>query len=174
MHKEFNLLATTSRGYETYARSELNFLFGMIGDAAPAIERTGISGLIAIKTNIDAFEVIRRFRAILRQRPYEFRFTLRIMPIEKVVRTDLGLIQQAVVELGSKIGENETFRVTVEKRFTATHAKDIIEKVAANIKRNVNLSRPDKVVLIEIVGGLTGVSVIKPEDVLSVLKEKLL
>ena len=146
----------------------------MIGDTAPAIERTGISGLIAAKTNLDAIEVIRQFRAILRQRPYEFRFTLRIIPIEKVVQTDLDLIQQAVVELGFKIGENETFRVTVEKRFTTTHTQDIIEKVAANIKRNVNLARPDKVVLIEIIGGLTGVSVIKPEDVLSVLKEKLL
>jgi len=64
--------------------------------------------------------------------------------------------------------------VTVEKRFTTTHTKDIVEKVAGNIKRKVNLTAPDKVVLIEVVGGLTGVSVIKPEDILSVLKEKLL
>jgi len=174
MHKEFNLLASTSRGYETYARSELRFLFEKIGDTATAIERTGISGLIAAKTNMDVIEVIRQFRAILRQSPYEFRFILRIIPIERVVRTDLELIQQAVLELVSKIDENETFRVTVEKRFTATHTKDIIEKVATKIKRNVNLTRPDKVVLIEVVGGLTGVSVIKPDDILSVLKEKLL
>jgi tRNA acetyltransferase TAN1 len=174
MHKEFNLLASTSRGYETYACSELRFLFEKIGDTAPAITRTGISGLIAVKTDIGAIDVIRQFRAILLQRPYEFRFLLRIIPIEKVVPTDLDLIRQTVVDLSSKIGENETFRVTVEKRFTATHTKDIIGKVAANIKRKVNLTAPDKVVLIEVVGGLTGVSVIKPEDVLSVLKEKLL
>jgi tRNA acetyltransferase TAN1 len=110
----------------------------------------------------------------MRQRPYEFRFTLRIIPIEKVIQTDLEQIQTAVAELSSKIEENETFRITVEKRFTTTHTKDIIEKAAANIKRKVNLTKPDKIVLIEVLGGLTGVSVIKPEDVLSVLKEKLL
>lgn len=174
MHREFNLLATTSRGYESYARSELRFLFEKIGDASPIIERTGISGLIAVKTNVDALEVIRQFRAILHQRPYEFRFILRIIPIEKVVHTDLEQIQQAVTEFSPKIGENETFRVTVEKRLTTTHTKDIIEKVAANVKRKVNLTRPDKIILIEVLGGLTGVSVVKPEDILSVLKEKLL
>jgi tRNA acetyltransferase TAN1 len=174
MHKDFNLLATTSRGYESHAISELRFLFEKIGDNTASIERTGISGLIAIKTRIDAFEVIRQFRVILHQRPYEFRFTLRVVPVEKVVPTDLDQIQQIVDELGSKINENETFRVTVEKRFTKAHSKDIIEKLATNIKRKVDLTSPDKVILIEVVGGLTGVSIINPDDVLSVLKEKLL
>ena len=174
MLKEFNLLASTSRGYEKYARSELRFLFERIGDTSPAIERTGVSGLIAVKTNIDAIEAVRRFRTLLQQSPYEFRFILRIIPIEKVVQTDMDLIQQTVTELCSKIEENETFRVTVEKRFTTTHSKEIIEKVAANIKRKVNLTNPDKIILIEILGGFTGVSILKPEDILSVQKEKLL
>jgi tRNA acetyltransferase TAN1 len=174
MLKEFNILATTSRGYEKYARSELRFLFEKIGDASPAIERTGVSGLIAVKTNMDTIEAIRRLRALLQQSPYEFRFTLRIIPIEKIVPTELEMIQQAVTELSSKIDENETFRVTVEKRFTTTHTKEIIEKVAASIKRKVNLTNPDKIVLIEIVGGLSGVSVLNPQDIVSVQKEKLL
>jgi tRNA acetyltransferase TAN1 len=174
MLKEFNILASTSRGFERYARSELRFLFEKIGDSSPAIERTGVSGLIAVKTSMDAIEAIRRFRTLLRQSPYEFRFTLRIIPIEKVVHTDLETIQQAVEELISKIGENETFRVTVEKRFTSTHSKEIIEKVAASVKRKVNLAKPDKVILIEVVGGFTGVSVLNPEEILSVQKEKLL
>jgi len=62
----------------------------------------------------------------------------------------------------------------VEKRFTTTHSKEIIEKVAAIIKRKVDLSNPDKVVLIEVVGAFTGVSVLNPQDIVSVQKEKLL
>ena len=174
MDRKFNILATTSRGYEGLARSELRFLFERIGDAAPTIERTGVSGLVSVRTDMDAVDAISRLRTLLHQTPYEFRFTLRIIPIEKVVCTGLGEIQQAVVELASKIGDNETFRVTVEKRFTAMHSKDIIEKVAANIKRRVNLTKPDKVVLIEILGGVTGVSVIEPQEILSIMKEKLL
>jgi len=172
--RDFNLLATTSRGNEGDACSELWYLLGQIGDSAPAVDRTGVAGLIAAKTAFDPFEVIEKLRQILRERPYEFRYTLRVIPVEKVVRTSLDEIQRIATELSSKMRESETFRVTVEKRFTETPTKDIIEAAAANIERKVDLNRPDKILLIEVIGGLTGVSVIKPENILSVIREKVL
>jgi tRNA acetyltransferase TAN1 len=174
MLRDFNLLATTSRGNEGDACTELWYLLGEIGDSAPAVDKTGVAGLIVAKTAFNPFEVVEKLRKILRERPYEFRYTLRIIPIDQVVRTDLGEIQRVATELSSKIGENETFRVTVEKRFTEMSSRDIIEAVAANIERKVDLSKPDKILLIEVVGGLTGMSVIKPEEILSVMKEKML
>jgi tRNA acetyltransferase TAN1 len=174
MLRDFNLLATTSRGTEDYARSELLYLLGEIGDPAPNIDKTGVSGLIAAKTALDPFEAIEKLREILLERPYEFRYTLRIIPIEKVVRTDLGEIQRAATELGSRIKEKESFRITLEKRFTQTRTQDIIEAAAANIERGVNLSNPDKILLIEVIGGLTGLSLIKPDEILAVMKEKVL
>ena len=174
MLKDFNLLATTSRGNERDACSELSHLLDEIGDPAPNVENTGVSGLIAAKTAFNPFGVIEKLRKILHERPYEFRYTLRIIPIEKVVHTDLGEIQRVATELSSKIGENETFRVTVEKRFAAMPSRNIIEEVAADIERKVDLSKPDKILLIEVVGGLTGISVIKPDDVISIMKEKVL
>ena len=76
--------------------------------------------------------------------------------------------------MATKIVENETFRVTVEKRFTDLHSKDIIEAVASDIKRNANLENPDRILQIEVLGALTGVSLLKPSDVLAVIKEKML
>jgi tRNA acetyltransferase TAN1 len=174
MLRDFNLLATTSRGNEDEACSELWYLLGEIGDSAPTVDKTGIVGLIAAKTVFNPFDVIEGLRKILRERPYEFRYTLRIIPIEKVVRTDLGEIQRAATELSSKIAKGETFRVTVEKRYTETPTRDIIEAAAANIEREVDLNKPAKILLIEVVGGLTGVSVIKPDEILAVVKEKVL
>jgi tRNA acetyltransferase TAN1 len=171
--KDFNLLVTTARGNEEDACSEIWYLLGEIGDSAVKIDKTGITGLIAAKTAFNPFEVIEKFRVILKERPYEFRYALRVIPVEKVVRTDVGEIQRAVTELGSKIKEGETFRVTVEKRFTNTSTNDIIAAAAANIERRVDLNRPDKIVLIEVVGGLTGVSVVKPQEILSIMKEKM-
>ncbi|NWG11804.1 RNA methyltransferase [Candidatus Bathyarchaeota archaeon] len=173
MLRDFNLLATTSRGFENAASSEMWHMLGEIGDSTSIVEKTGVSGLIAAKTILNPFDVIEKFRKILHERPYEFRYTLRIIPIEKVVRTDLSEIQLATTELSLKIGANETFRVTVEKRFTQTSSKDIIEAVAADIEQKVNLINPDKILLIEVIGGLTGVSVINPEQILAVMKEKL-
>ena len=171
--RDFNLLATTARGNEEDTCSEIWYLLGEIGDSAPKVDKTGISGLIAAKTTINPFDVIQKFRTILKEKPCEFRYSLRVIPVEKVVRTDLSEIQRAVTELASRINKNETFRVTVEKRFTTTSTRDIIEAAAVNIERRVDLGNPDKIVLIEVVGGLTGVSIIKAEDILSAMKERM-
>ena len=88
---------------------------------------------------------IEKLRSILIERPYEFRYALRILPIEKVVPTDLTEIKRVAEELASRIGEQETFRVTVEKRFTPFHSKDIIEAAAGDIKRKADLENPDKI-----------------------------
>jgi len=171
--REFNLLATTARGSEEDACSEIWYLIGDLGDREVKVDKTGITGLIAAKTALNPFEIIEKFRTLLKEKPYEFRYTLRVIPIEKVVRTDLTDIEQAVAELSSKIGEDETFRVTVEKRFTSTPTEDIIEIAAARIQRKVDLANPDRIVLVEVVGGFTGVSVIKPKDIFSTTKERM-
>ncbi len=171
--KDFNLLVTTARGNEEDAASEIWYLLGEIGDRAAKVDKTGITGLIAAMTALEPFEVIGKLRAISKERPYEFRYTLRVIPVEKVVRTDLREIQCTVNELNFKIDENETFRVTVEKRFNSTPTKDIIEAAAAKIDRKVDLTHPNKIVLIEVVGGFTGVSILKPDDILSISKERL-
>jgi tRNA acetyltransferase TAN1 len=174
MLRDFNLLATTYRGFEKKACFELEYLLEKLGDADAGINRSGIAGLVAAKTVLDPFEVLKELRETLRDRPYEFRYILRLIPIEKVVRTDLNDITDATKELGLRIGENETFRITVEKRFTAMSKLEIIEAVAASIKRKVDLDKPDKVLLIEVVGGLTGLSLMGSDGILSVLKEKMI
>jgi len=172
MLKDFNLLVTTARGNEDEACSEIWYLLGEIGDKAPSVDKTGVSGLIAVKTAFDPFEVIEKFREILKERPYEFRYTLRVIPIERILRTDINEIRRVATEMSEKIKADESFRITVEKRFTDLSTRDVIEAAAANIERKVDLSSPDKILLIEIVGGVTGMSVIKPDDILSISKEK--
>jgi tRNA acetyltransferase TAN1 len=174
MPRDFNLLATTSRGLERGACSELKHLLEQIGDADASVSKSGIRGLIVAETILDPFEAVRKLRKILVERPYEFRYMLRIIPIEAIVTTGLTDIASLAKELSSEIAENETFRITVEKRFTTLSSHEIIEAVAANIKRKVNLQKPNKIMLIEVLGKLTGVSAIKPEDVISVMKEKML
>lgn len=145
-----------------------------LGDAEAQAAKTKIRGLIVAKTTLDPCTVIEKFRTILKERPYEFRYALRILPIERVVPTDLEEIKRATAELAAKIGENESFRVTVEKRFTILHTNDLIEVAAGDIKRTANLENPDRILLIEVLGALTGLSLLKPSDILAVVKEKML
>ncbi len=172
MLRDFNVLVTTTRGNEADACSEIWYLLGEIGDGAARVDKTGVSGLIAAKTSFPPIETVEKLRDILKERPYEFRYSLRIIPIQKITRTDLGEIERVVTELSKVIKENETFRITVEKRFTQVPSKDIIEAAAANIEHKVDLNHPDKIVLIEVIGGFTGISILKPSDIMSVVKEK--
>ena len=171
----FNLLATTSRGNERAMCNEMLFLLkDQLGDAEAQTAKTKIRGLIVAKTSLDPIAIIKKFRVILKERPYEFRYALRILPIKRVVPTDLEEIKKAAAELAAKIGENETFRVTIEKRFTTLHTKDLIEAAVGDIKNKADLENPDKILLIEVLGALTGMSLVEPNDILLVVQEKML
>jgi len=170
--RDFNLIVTTSRGYENDACSEVWFLLGEIGDKDSTVETSGISGLVIAKTVLDPLEAIKGLRKMLKEQPWEFRYALRIIPVEVVVPTGLPEIKEASLKLSSRVLEDETFRVTVEKRHTDLSRREIIEAIAEDIERKVDLHNPDKIILIEVLGGLTSVSVIKQGDILSVAKEK--
>ncbi|RLF22626.1 MAG: RNA methyltransferase [Thermoprotei archaeon] len=171
--KDFNLLVSTGRMRELDCKSELMYLLREIGDDKPSVRTTGIPGLVVAKTNLDPFEAVNRLRKLLEERPWEFRFTLKVVPIEIVVDTDLELIRKEAVRLANeKIKENETFKIVINRRFTTLGRREVIETVASGINRKVNLDNPDKIVEIEILGGITGISVLKPGDILSVVKVK--
>jgi tRNA acetyltransferase TAN1 len=175
MINDFNLLATTSRGNERAMCNELYYMLkDELGDAEAQTSKTKIRGLIVAKTILNPLEVIEKFRIILKERPYSFRYALRIVPIERVVPTELDAIKAAAMELAAKIGEDQTFRVTVEKRFTTLHSKDLIEAAAGDIKRKVDLKNPDLILQIEVLGALTGISLLKPTEIISIMKEKML
>jgi tRNA acetyltransferase TAN1 len=171
---DFNVIASTMRGNERQMCYELSFLLKEVGDPEPKVDKTGIRGLVVAKTSLTPVEAVERLHNLLLERPYEFRYALRIIPVEKVVSTEFEEIKNTASELKEYLNELETFRVTVEKRYTNIHSHDIIEAVASNINNKVNLEKPDKVLLIEILGGLTGISLLKPSDIISVQKEKML
>jgi tRNA acetyltransferase TAN1 len=173
--KEFNLLASCARGNERAMCNELLYVLkDDIGDQEAAASKTGIRGLVCAKTSLDPLDAIEKFRTILTERPFEFRYALRIIPIQQVVPTDLEEIKKAAKEMAQKIGASKTFRVTVEKRYTSLHSTDIINAAAGDIKATVDLHNPDLILLIEVLGNFTGLSLLKPSDVLGVVKEKMM
>ncbi len=153
---------------------ELGFLLKNIGDPNAKVGKTGIRGLVVAKTILDPVEAIQKLRAVLMEKPYEFRYSLRIIPIQRVVHTNLEEVEVTAKELAATMTESETFRVTVEKRFTSIHSREFIEAIATEIKNKVDLENPNKILLVEALGGFTGISILKPTDIISVLKEKML
>lgn len=172
MIRDFNLLATTERRNESEACSELWMLLRAVGDETPAVDRSPVRGLITARTDLNPFVAVKMLRAELNERPEHFRVLLRVIPVEAAVKTSLEEIVEAVHGLASRIGERESFRITVEKRRTVLRSMEVIDAVANGIDRKVVLKEPDWIILIEIVGKVTGISVIRPECLLNVQKEK--
>ncbi len=172
MIRDFNLLATTEPYSRSEACSELWMLLRAVGDETPAVDRSPVRGLITARTKFDPIETIGRLRAKLREEPDRFRVLLRVIPVEARVRTDLTEIAEAAHRMAERIGEDDSFRVTVEKRRTDFRSMEVIDTVAEGIDRRVDLENPDWIVLVEIVSKVTGLSVIRPEGLLNVQKER--
>jgi len=148
------------------------YLLGEVGDRGSNIETTGVIGLVVATTKLNGIKAIHDLRLLLKERPWEFKYTLRLVPIHRVVDARLDTIQEAALELAQGIKEKEAFRITVEKRHTDMKSKDIIDTVAKRIDRTVNLEHPDKILLIEILGDRAGLALITTDDILSVEREK--
>ncbi|MFP3952340.1 MAG: THUMP domain-containing protein [Candidatus Bathyarchaeia archaeon] len=166
------MLATTDRITESEACSELWMHLKDIGDDDPMVDRSGIWGVICARTSLEPIEAMIRLRDSLENDPESFKAIYRILPVEAIVKTDLAEISKLVDDLSSIIPEDECFRITVEKRRTDLHSIEIIEAVAPSIDRPVDLEEPDWIVLIEVLGRITGISVVNPDGILNIQKEK--
>ena len=172
MLTEFNLMVSTSRGNEKNTCSEMWYLLGEVGDRGSNIETTPVIGLVVAKTKLDPIKAVHALRELFRERPWEFKYTLKVAPIQRIVPAQIPEIEDAAVTIANGIAQGEKFRVTVEKRHTPLSSKSIIDSVAKRIDRVVDLETPDKILLIEIIGELAGLAVITSKEILSIEKEK--
>ncbi len=170
MSNVFNLIVTAPRGQENLAAIELEDLLRSLGDNSPQVSITSITGLLTAKTSLDPLSVIEKVKAIMEEEPWRIGTLMRMIPVEEVVESRIDEIAQAAEKLASKIPEDQSFRITVEKRHTSLSSSEIIEAAAKNINRRVDLKNPDWIVLIEVVGAYTGISVLKPDQILSLAK----
>ena len=170
--ESFNLLVSSARGDEHDANSELRYLLGELGDRHASTNYTPVSGLTVARTKLDPVLLISRLRTILKIRPWEFRYVLKVKPVTRVVPCTLEEITGAVVQQASMVKEGETFRVSLEKRQNHISSKDVIDSVASKVPRKVDLQNPSKLILIEIISQVAGVSVISPSSILGVEREK--
>jgi tRNA acetyltransferase TAN1 len=169
----WNLLVTTFKYKENDASDELYYLLDMLGDKEPSIEITSISGIILANTRLDPLQIVENCREMVRNEPWRFRYVLRIIPLEKICRTEIIEIHKAVKQLCPKIGQHETFMVMIEKRHTKLHSKEIISTVTSDIDNKVNLDNPNWIILIQIVNRLAGISILRSNQIFSSVREKI-
>ena len=167
-----NLVVTCARHLENETEEELKNILNEFGDSEAEITITKMSGILTCQTSLDPIETVRKLREIILDEPWSIRYCLRIIPIQETVKTELSEIETKITELSDRVFPDETYRISIEKRNSDISGQEIISKIAKKFQNKVSLEFPDKIVLIEILENITGISILKNSDVLSLEKTK--
>ena len=167
-----NLIITCARHLEGDAEEEITDILDELGDSDVKISISSMSGIITVQTKLDPIEVVRKMKETLLDEPWSIRYCLRVIPVQKVVETNIEEIEKTISSMSDQIEEKESYRILIEKRNSDISSKEIITKIANEIKNKVSLNFPDKIILIEILGIITGISILKKSDILSLEKTK--
>ena len=167
-----DLIITCARHLEPETSEEISSILEELGDPSPEITITNMSGILTAKTILEPIKVVRKIKEMLLDEPWSIRYSLRIIPIQKEIETKIENIERCIEEMSEQISQEETYRISIEKRNSDLSSKEIISKIASKIKNKVSLEFPDKIILIEILGNKTGISLLQKSDVLSTEKTK--
>jgi tRNA acetyltransferase TAN1 len=170
----FNFVATTHRFAEEDLMDELENLFYEFGEKEAEVNSTNVAGLIVGKSSRDPKEFISFLRTKLQDSSWDIRFLLRFIPIQKVVTTDIENIKRSVLELANlaQIQNNHAIKIVIEKRHTKLQKMEIIDSIGPDLNYKVNLTDPDWIFLVEIIGKYTGISVLPADAIFSSMIEK--
>lgn len=163
---------TCPRHFEARAAAEAARVLEGIGGGPARARASGISGIVTAESGADPVEAARAVRRLALDEPWEVRYIQRAIPVHAWVGTGLDAIVAGALRLAPRIPEGASYRVTVEKRNSSVPSRGIIEGIAAGVDRPVSLERPGRVVLVEVLGGTTGLAVVEPGDVVSVSRAR--
>jgi tRNA acetyltransferase TAN1 len=166
-----NLLVTSAKGLEARASAEFKEIALLSGSRKLTIERSAYDGVIEVEAE-NPKALISFITDFVKSEPFKVRFIMRLIPVDRVVDTKLEDIVKATKDLASSIGQSQTFRITIEARDSPYSDRELIDAIADAIDRKVSLDSPDKIVLLEIFGEYSGLSVLEPDEIVSVPKLK--
>ncbi len=167
------LLISYPRGRFHPARHEAMRVLKRLGDANPHIQRSAVDGIAVAHTSLDNREVIRKCHELLAAREELFDFAVKWLPVDYWCETNLDAMKQVIEEqVCQRIKPTECWAMKVKRRrWQHYHTAEIITYLAASIERKVDLSHPDKLVWVDILGRHTAIAVLTPADIFSVILE---
>ena len=167
-----NLIITCARNLESETKNEIRKILDEFGDQEPEILNVGMRGILMVNTIIEPSKIIDWVKNKIIEEPWLIRYCLRIIPIQRITDTEIDKIKQNVIKLKDTIQKNDSYRITIEKRNTSISSNEIITEVAEIFPNKVSLNQPDWIILIEIIGNETGISILKNDELFSLDKAK--
>ena len=130
-----NLIITCARHLESETEIEMRNILENYGDSDAKISITKMSGILTVETKLDPIQVVSKIKEMFLDEPWSIRYCLRIIPIQKMIETNIEEIEKVVTEMSSQILAKETYRILIEKRNSDLSSREIISKIANKIKK---------------------------------------
>lgn len=167
---EFNLIVIHEPGIENYERVR-NYIKQLLGNRV--IYVYSYQSVVLYK----CLDEPRTCAEVIKERATEVGIPLiKVIPVDAVVRAEVGSVRTAMRELAARIPPNETFRITLQGHLNKEDqglvielsSSEAIREIASEIDRPVNLSNPDWVVYVRVIRiGLAkaaSISLLRPQE----------
>lgn len=168
-----NLIVTYDPNHAGLAEQELKAVFKKIGKDFSLI-KSDVEGLFKLKVS-EPKKTVSELAKLCRSEPSFFNVTYHYTPIDYWCKTSIGEMQEVIKKcLAPGIKQNESWKMGLNKRHYEEYpSTELIIKLTGVIDRqNVDLSHPEKIVQVEVIGKETGLALLKPEEMLNVPKLK--
>ena len=164
---DWNCVVTCPRRMEEDAISESVHILEGMGISTAHGRPAGISGVVMVYAGPDPVAFSHHAYDMVSEEPWSIRYIRRIIPVHVVCGSELESLRDGAKSLAFRLADTDTYRISVEKRHTQTSGRDVIRALADIISNKVSLENPDAVLQVEILGGVAGISILRPGDIFS-------
>ena len=162
------LIVTYDPAHQKSCEASLKNVMDAVG-AKPKFLKSKYSGIFLVDLSKPK-EVVKMLIKLNKKDQEIFGKTHRYIPVDKWVSSKVPDMQKAIKSLVPKIGENEKWKMDLEKRhYHKLDYQELIVKLTEVVdRRKIDLKKPKKIIKVEIIGTHAGISLLEPGELLMV------
>lgn len=162
------LIVTYDPAHQKSCEESLENVMDAIG-AKPKFLKSKYSGIFLIELSKPK-EAVKMLIKLNKKDQEIFGKTHRYIPVDKWVSSKVPDMQKAIKSMVPKIGENEKWKMDLEKRhYHKLDYQELIVKLTEVVDRmKIDLKKPKKIIKVEIIGTNAGISLLEPGEHLMV------
>jgi len=165
---DVRLIVTYDPAHEQSCQESLKNVMDNIGVKVKLL-KSKYSGIFLLDVP-GAKEVVKKLAGLSKKDSQVFGKTHRYIPVDKWVSSKVPDMQKAIKSLVPGIGENEKWKMDLEKRhYHKLEYDELIMKLTDVVdRRKIDLRKPKKIIKVEIIGANAGISLLEPGESLTV------
>jgi tRNA(Ser,Leu) C12 N-acetylase TAN1 len=168
--QDYNVLVTFHHNEKKKAEEEVANRIKEAGLVLEDLMESSVAGLLLVRVEGGGKEAVKKVRGFAFRFPELFRYTHHWTPVEEWVSSEPDILVAAARNFGERIKEGDRWRLDLEKRhYSGGPSLDLIKMLTDPIDSGVvDLTSPELILKVEIVGGFAGFSLVNEEEVLDI------